>query len=100
MYNNKYMKPGGDNRLLQRKVQFDIQFFFTRMGARKEHMKVTDFILSMTTKQMLGFVKKVEDELTKNHNDPKIPVWGVMKENRDDKMCPVRWWILNVQGAP
>ena len=40
-------------------------------------------------KSEIWFVKKVKDELTKNHKNPEQIITGYMPENKDDKLCPV-----------
>ena len=91
MYTHKYMDPEGDNKSLQRKVQFDIRLYFARRGAENmEKMQVNDFQLFFDQKTEGWFVKKVKDELTKNHRKPEQIVSGIMPENRDDPLCPVK----------
>ena len=51
MYTHAYLDPDLDAHSLQWKVQFDIQFFFSRRGC--EHMetiKVDNFTLQFDTK--------------------------------------------------
>ena len=38
MYNHQYLDPDKDHRSLQRKVKFDIRFFFAGRGS--ENMKI------------------------------------------------------------
>ena len=55
MYNNPYMDPQKDNYSLQRKVQFDIRFFFTRHGSENMHkMRKGDFKVFFDKKSELG----------------------------------------------
>ena len=90
MYNDSYMDPEGDNFSLQRKVQFDIRFFFARRGSENmDKMRKTDFQLTFDQKSETWFVKKIRDELTKNHRDREQIITGCMPENRDDPLCPV-----------
>ena len=91
MYTHPYIDPDRGHHSLQRKVQFDIRFFFSRRGSKNmELMKKDDFAMCFDTKNELWYVKKVKDELTKNHKDPEGIVTGYMPENKDDKLCPVR----------
>ena len=55
-----------------------------------EKMQVNDFQLFFDQKTEGWFVKKVKDELTKNHRKPEQIVSGIMPENRDDPLCPVK----------
>ena len=90
MYTHRYMNPDVDNFSLQRKVQFDIRFFFTRRGSENMHkMRKNDFQLSFDQRTESWFVKKIHDELTKNHCSREQIVTGYMPENRDDPLCPV-----------
>ena len=90
MYNHRYMDPSVDNFSLQRKVQFDIRFFFARRGSENmDKMRKTDFELTFDQRSETWFVKKVRDELTKNHRDREQIITGFMPENRDDPLCPV-----------
>ena len=90
MYNHPYMDPDIDHKSLQRKVQFDIRFFFARRGSENmELMKRDDFALCFDTKSEMWYVKKIKDELTKNHKDLENIITGYMPENKDDKLCPV-----------
>ena len=84
------MDPGKDHWSLQRKVQFDIRFFFARRGSENmDKMRKNDFEVFFDQKSETWFVKKVRDELTKNHRDREQIVSGFMPENRDDPLCPV-----------
>ena len=75
---------------LQRKVQFDLRFYFCRRGMENmEKMKKTDFELRYNTESEEWFVIKVKDEFTKNHKEMENIVSGIMAENKTDEMCPV-----------
>ena len=70
MYQHPYMDPDGDRDSLQRKVQFDIRFYFCRRGAENmETMKKTMFAVWINDKTGEEYVSKVEDEATKNHRE-------------------------------
>ena len=91
MYNHKYLDPDDCAKSLQRKVQFDIRFYFARRGAENmEKMRKNTFKLSFDTKSETWFVLKDLDELTKNHKYIDKKVSGYMPENKDDRLCPVR----------
>ena len=91
MYNHPYMDPDVDHKSLQRKVQFDIHFFFCRRGSENvEDVQVSDFKIGFNTKTETWYVQKIKDELTKNHKEAENIVTGLMPENKDDCLCPVR----------
>ena len=76
---------------LQRKVQFDLRLYFARRGCENmEKMEKNHFKLEFDKKQEVWFVMKSKDELTKNHQEIGEIISGLMPENRDDRMCPVR----------
>ena len=52
---------------------------------RKDHFKV-----EFDTKTETWYVIKNKDELTKNHKDLDHKISGIMPENKDDRLCPVR----------
>ena len=64
----------------------------------QEHGKMmrSDFKLDFDTKTEHWFVIKTKDELTKNHKNIEEIVSGLMSENKDDKMCPVRSFRMYV----
>ena len=91
MYTHTYLDPDLDAHSFQQKVQFDIRFFFSRRGCKNmETMKVDDFALQFDTKTESWYVKKIKDELTKNHRAPENIITGFIPENKDDRLCPVR----------
>ena len=91
IYNSDYMDPDISPSSLQRKVQFDLRLYFARRGCENmEKMGKDHFKLEFDKKQELWFVMKSKDELTKNHKEIGEIISGLMPENRDDKMCPVR----------
>ena len=91
MYNHKYLDPEYSAASLQRKVQFDIRFYFARRGAENmEKMTKKTFKLSFDAKSETWFVVKDMDELTKNHKEIDTKVSGYMPENKEDSLCPVK----------
>ena len=85
------MDPDGGRYSLQRKVQFDIRFFFCRRGAENiEKMQKSDFVMEFNKQKELWYVRKVKDELTKNHRGMENIISGLMCENPRDKLCPIR----------
>ena len=92
MYTHPYMDPDGGRESLQRKVQFDIRFYFCRRGAENmESMQRSMFAVKIDDKTQIEYVSKVEDEATKNHRETDCNIiTAIMPENRGDKYCPVR----------
>ena len=89
--NNKYLDPDYTAYSLQRKVQFDIHLQLSRHGCKNmEKMKEDDFKLLFDQKQEIWYLIKNRDELTKNHKEIGSIVSGVMPENCDDHLCPIR----------
>ena len=55
------MDPEGDNKSLQRKVQFNIRLFFARRGAENmEKIQVNDFNFSLTRRQKVGSLRRLK----------------------------------------
>ena len=55
-----------------------------------DQMLKSDFKLKYDTQSEEWYVKKVRDELTKNHRDMESIVSGIMPENKRDPLCPVQ----------
>ena len=90
LYNHALLDPDKSPESLQRKVQFNLRFYFCRRGMdNMDKMKKTDFELRFNTKTEEWFVIKTKDELTKNHREMENLVSGVMPENKTDRLCPV-----------
>ena len=90
MYNHDSMNPEKGPLELQRKVQFDIRFYFCRRGCENmEKMLKTDFAIKYNGENEEWFVIKVCDELTKNHRTLESVSSGIMPENKTDPLCPV-----------
>ena len=53
-------------------------------------MRVSDFKIGFNMKTETWYVQKIKDELTKNHKEAENIVTGLMPENKDDRLCPVR----------
>ena len=91
MYNHPYMDPSKGPLQLQRKVQFDLRFYFCQRGCENmDKMLKTDFEVKYSTEHEEWFVIKVHDELTKNHRELENIVSEVMPENKTDPLCPVK----------
>ena len=85
------MNPDNGPEALQRKVQFDLRFYFCRRGMENmDKMKKNDFQVRYNTKKEEWYVIKVKDELTKNHCELENIVSGIMPENKTDRLCPVK----------
>ena len=69
------MDPDAGPRQLQNKVTFDIRYFFCRRGIENIHeFDINTFELQFDNSTGIAYVKKVKDELTKNHceNDQEL----------------------------
>ena len=98
MYNSKYMDPDFSSESLQRKVQFDIRLYFARRGCENmETIKKDHFKVEFDSKTQTWFGCKYKDELTKNHKDIDKLTSGVMPENKDDRLCPVRSYRMYLE---
>lgn len=91
------MDPDQGNREIQRKVQFDIRYYFCRRGGENIHdMTIDSFELVYDHETQITYVKKAKDEMTKNHKEnDSVFVTGFMPQmldtdGRPHKMCPVR----------
>lgn len=90
------MDPDLGPQQLQNKVMFDICYYFCRRGGENiEEMTKNTFALHYDVDTKITYVKKVQDEMTKNHqeNDHEI-ITGFMPQllgpdGRAHKMCPV-----------
>ena len=64
------MDPDAGPRELQRKVMFDIRYYFCRRGGENIHdMTIGTFELQFDSTTGICYVKKVVDEMTKNHRE-------------------------------
>ena len=76
---------------------FDIRYYFCRRGGENIHdMSVHTFELKYDTNTRITYVKKVVDEMTKNHceKDSEL-ITGFMPQMKNidrtiAKLCPVR----------
>ena len=77
------MDPTKGPQHLQRKVQFDIRFYFCHRGCENiEKMLKTDFEVQYNREQEAWCVIKICDELTKNHHQLENMSSGIMPENK------------------
>ncbi|XP_063443130.1 uncharacterized protein LOC134723448 [Mytilus trossulus] len=83
---------------LYTKVQFDIRMYFCRRGQENMHlMTKTTFGVETDPATGLKVVRKMEDEMTKNHRETdKEESSGVMPEVKDLPYCPVSSFELYV----
>ena len=84
-------------RELQCKVMFDIRYYLCRHGGENiQDMITATFELKLDRDSGISYVKKVIDEMTKNHHETdRELVTGFMPQLRNvdgtiAKMCPVR----------
>ena len=97
IYNSALMDPDKGPVELQRKVMFDVRFFMCRRGGENiVDMTKSTFNLMYDKELNMAYVKKVEDEMTKNRreNDNEL-ITGFMPQilNADgspSRLCPVR----------
>ena len=69
LYSSIYCSPNTPSGLFT-KVQFDIRLFFFRRGQENMHlMTKTTFGVETDATTGLKFVRKIEDEMTKNHRE-------------------------------
>ena len=98
IYNSKYLQPDAGALELQNKVQFDIRFYMMRRGSENiDKMTKNTFKLEYDTEIGMAYVRKVQDEVTKNHQETDSEIiTGFMPQILDattgvpHKLCPVR----------
>ena len=84
------MSPDISPSSLQRKVQYDLRFYFFRRGMENlEGMKKDHFKLDFNQSTEKWRVVKAKDELTKNHKEIGELVTAVMPQMENDPLCPV-----------
>ena len=85
------MNPAKGPRSLQTKVMFDIRFYFARRGAENiKQMKTDTFKVIFDNQVDVIYVKKTQDELTKNHKEVNCEIiTGYIPEMRGLPYCPV-----------
>ena len=93
------MDPDHNVRSLQRKVQWDIRYYFARRGAENMHAMVKDDFKLVTDPTGVRYITKARDEETKNHKETDQDIIsGFMPEQKDDKYCPVTSYLKYVNG--
>ena len=97
IYNSEYMDPDKSPSSLQRKVMFDIHYYMYRIGEENiKDMTKETFQLHYNTETKIAYVKKVVDELTKNHQECNNEIiTGFMPQlltskGFPHKLCPIR----------
>ena len=90
-----YINPDIDVRTLQRKVMFDIRYYFARRGTENmKDMRKDTFQLFRDETTGLNYIKKVRDEETKNHTDCDDDITtAFMPGIPNNKMCPVQSYL-------
>ena len=76
------MDPDGSPRQLQNKVQFNIRYYFCRRGGENIYdMKKNTFELNFDEDTRIAYMKKMADEMTKNHKESDSEViTGIMPQ--------------------
>ena len=70
MYTSPYLSSELNNKSLQRKVQFDIRFYFAHRGSENmEKMTKSTLKFGFNAKNEMWYVYKHQDKLTKNHQN-------------------------------
>ena len=91
LYHAPEMDPRNGPRALQAKVMFDITFYFARRDSESfKNMTTHTFKAVFDDMNDIIYIKKIEDELQKNHkecNDEIIT--GYMPKMKDNPLCPV-----------
>ena len=100
IYTSPVLDPNRNVRSLQRKVQWDIRYYFARRGAENIHaMLKDDFKIFTDSTTGLKYIKKVKDEETKYHKETDQDIiTGFMPEIKDSKYCPVSSYIKYVNA--
>ena len=92
------MDPDKGPKELQNKVQFDVRFYMIRRGSENiETMTKETFKLEYDTDIKMAYVRKVQDEVTKNHQELNSEIiTGFMPQisypatEYPHRLCPVR----------
>ena len=97
LYNSKDLDPDFSPHSLQNKVQFDIRYYLCRQANENFHAMTKEFFqLVYDPETQMTYVKKVSDELTKNHKETNNEVLtGFMPQFLDSTghphpLCPIR----------
>ena len=70
IYNSEHLDPERSPSHLQRKVMFDIRYYMCRRGGENiKDMTKETFQLCFDNETKISYVKKVLDEMTKNHQE-------------------------------
>ena len=99
MYHHDLLKPEKNSETLQNKVQMDLCYYFVRRGTENIYHWTKDTFKTITDESGIVYVKKVEDEETKNHKeiDSEI-ITAFMPEMRGSKYCPVMSFMTYVSA--
>ena len=91
LYMSKELDPKVSPQTLQDKVQFDIRFYFIhRANENIDKFTKETFTLCIDANTGLKYIKKQIDEQTKNHQDDTTFVNGIMPEDPNSDLCPVK----------
>ena len=97
LYNSKFMDPETSNCSLQRKVMFDIHYYFCRGGNENFHsMTKSTFELVYNEETKITYLERMQDEVTKNHKETNNEIiTGCMPQILDNNVhphhiCPIR----------
>lgn len=97
LYSSDHLNPDVGPQSLQNKVMWDVRYFFCRCGGENiEDMTKDTVKLEYDVESKMAYVKKVKDELDKNHHESDTEiVTGFMPQlltasGKVHKMCPVR----------
>ena len=100
IYTSDLLDPTKNVRSLQRKVQWDVRYYFARRGAENMHSMLKDtFKLEVDLKTGLRYITKAKDEETKNHKETDQDIIsGYMTEIKDSKYCPVTSYLRYLEA--
>ena len=96
LYNSEEMDPDVGPTQLQRKVMFDIHYYFCRRGTENfQHFNKNTFKLMFDTDTGITYMKKVQDKMSKNHHETNQEIiMGFMPQmvnaNKPHHLHPVR----------
>ena len=75
IYHSQQLDPDLGPVNLQRKVQFDVRYYFCRCGSENMYEMMKDtFKLGYDTQTKMSYAFKAKDEMTKNHQESDNPI--------------------------
>ena len=97
LYSSQAINPTVSPQTLQDKVQFDIRFYFIRRANENiDQFTKKTFVLEVDPNTGLKYIRKEQDQQTKNHQDDTIFVSGIMPELPNSDRCPVNNFMTYV----